>query len=162
MVSLPNAVQDAAPRKLCSAKQESGSPYHENSYATADRHRWNDCHLGLLFNADTGYLSRHCWYFERSRLARFCFATDLCIFRLDDGIRVMETQDDGIERDSTLTCPLCGHKETEEMPTDACQWFYDCRGCGAVLQPRTGDCCVFCSYGSAACPPVQLAESCSR
>ncbi|MEL0011826.1 MAG: GDCCVxC domain-containing (seleno)protein [Alphaproteobacteria bacterium] len=54
------------------------------------------------------------------------------------------------------------HKETEVMPTNACQWFYDCMGCGAVLQPREGDRCVFCSYGSAACPPVQLAESCSR
>jgi hypothetical protein len=41
------------------------------------------------------------------------------------------------------------------MPLDACQWFYECTGCGALLKPKTGDCCVFCSYGSVPCPPVQ-------
>jgi len=54
-----------------------------------------------------------------------------------------------------ITCPACGHAETETMPTDACQWFYDCRGCGAVLKPKPGACCVFCSYGDTKCPPVQ-------
>ncbi|WP_324779316.1 GDCCVxC domain-containing (seleno)protein [Thiobacillus sedimenti] len=57
--------------------------------------------------------------------------------------------------ESTLTCPHCGHAETETMPTDACQWYYACKGCGALLRPRPGDCCVFCSYGSVPCPPVQ-------
>lgn len=61
---------------------------------------------------------------------------------------------------STLTCPACGHSETEQMPTDACQWFYECKSCGAVLKPLPGDCCVFCSYGSVACPPIQAGESC--
>jgi len=42
------------------------------------------------------------------------------------------------------------------MPLDACQWFYECTGCGALLEPRRGDCCVFCSWGSVPCPPVQL------
>jgi hypothetical protein len=56
---------------------------------------------------------------------------------------------------STLTCPLCGHRETETMPTDACQYFYDCKGCGKMLKPLSGDCCVFCSYGDVACPPIQ-------
>ena len=60
-----------------------------------------------------------------------------------------------MELQSTLTCPKCGHRETETMPTDACQWFYDCRHCGAALKPLPGDCCVFCSYGDVACPPVQ-------
>ena len=41
------------------------------------------------------------------------------------------------------------------MPTDACQHLYDCKGCGAVLKPNAGDCCVFCSYGDVACPPIQ-------
>ena len=44
------------------------------------------------------------------------------------------------------------------MPTDACQFFYECKGCGALLKPRAGDCCVFCSYGSAPCPPIQAAS----
>ena len=56
---------------------------------------------------------------------------------------------------SIITCPECGHQETETMPTDACQFFYNCKGCGAVLRPKHGDCCVFCSYGSVTCPPIQ-------
>lgn len=60
-----------------------------------------------------------------------------------------------VERRSTIACPECGHRATETMPTDFCQFFYDCAGCGAVLKPKAGDCCVFCSYGSAPCPPVQ-------
>lgn len=58
--------------------------------------------------------------------------------------------------ESTVICPACGTARTEAMPTDACQFFYDCTGCGAVLRPKPGDCCVFCSYGSMPCPPVQL------
>jgi hypothetical protein len=61
---------------------------------------------------------------------------------------------------STVTCPKCGHAETETMPTDACQYFYDCKGCGAVLKALPGDCCVYCSYGSVPCPPMQTAEGC--
>ena len=60
--------------------------------------------------------------------------------------------------DSTITCPKCGHKETEIMPTDACQWFYECKNCGTLLKPNKGDCCVFCSYGSVPCPPIQQEE----
>jgi hypothetical protein len=41
------------------------------------------------------------------------------------------------------------------MPTDACRFFYDCKGCGERLKPKAGDCCVFCSYGSVPCPPIQ-------
>lgn len=65
---------------------------------------------------------------------------------------------------STLRCPRCGHLETETMPTDACQYFYDCKGCSAVLKPTAGDCCVFCSYADVPCPPIQEAGAscCSR
>ncbi|WP_354081611.1 GDCCVxC domain-containing (seleno)protein [Constrictibacter sp. MBR-5] len=62
------------------------------------------------------------------------------------------------ELQSTLTCPVCGHRKTETMPTDACQFFYDCKGCGTLLRPHSGDCCVFCSFGSVPCPPVQEAR----
>ena len=61
---------------------------------------------------------------------------------------------------STITCPHCGHAERERMPTDACQYFYECRGCRAVLNPAPGDCCVFCSYGDVKCPPMQATASC--
>jgi hypothetical protein len=57
---------------------------------------------------------------------------------------------------STLTCPQCGARATETMPTNACWFFYDCGGCGARLKPRAGQCCVFCSYGAVSCPPMQV------
>ena len=60
---------------------------------------------------------------------------------------------------STIACPDCGHQATETMPTDACQFFYNCTGCETRLKPKPGDCCVFCSYGSEACPPVQKARA---
>ncbi len=63
------------------------------------------------------------------------------------------------ELHSTLTCPECGGASTETMPTDACQYFYDCRHCGTVLKPLHGDCCVFCSYGDMPCPPIQEARA---
>lgn len=59
---------------------------------------------------------------------------------------------------STIACPLCGHRKTETMSEDACQYFYDCEGCHAVLKPKPGHCCVFCSYGDVPCPPVQAAR----
>jgi hypothetical protein len=62
--------------------------------------------------------------------------------------------------ESAITCPECGHRAVERMPTDACQFFYDCKGCGARLKPLPGDCCVFCSYGSVKCPPMQAGTSC--
>jgi hypothetical protein len=61
----------------------------------------------------------------------------------------------GVILESAVTCPQCGHFKRETMPTDACQWFYACEACGTVLRPKAGDCCVFCSYGSIPCPPVQ-------
>jgi hypothetical protein len=59
---------------------------------------------------------------------------------------------------STLTCPACGTAKIETMSADACQYFYECTGCGALLRPQPGDCCVFCSYGSVPCPPIQAGE----
>jgi len=61
---------------------------------------------------------------------------------------------------SVLTCPHCNFAKAEEMPTQSCQWFYECTNCGAVLKPKPGDCCVYCSYGSLPCPPVQEGASC--
>lgn len=65
-----------------------------------------------------------------------------------------------IELYSTLTCPECGHRKREAMPTNACQYFYDCEGCSAVLKPLPGDCCVYCSYGDVPCPPIQAGDTC--
>lgn len=62
--------------------------------------------------------------------------------------------------ESTIACTACGREETETMPTDLCQWFYECPGCGALLRPKPGDCCVFCSYGTVPCPLVQQGQAC--
>lgn len=60
-----------------------------------------------------------------------------------------------IELQSTLTCPFCGYKETQTMPTDFCLYFYECPSCKTLLKPNAGDCCVFCSFGTVKCPPIQ-------
>ncbi|HKJ40678.1 MAG TPA: GDCCVxC domain-containing (seleno)protein [Sunxiuqinia sp.] len=61
---------------------------------------------------------------------------------------------------STITCPKCGHQKEEEMPLDSCQHFYECEQCHTILKPKAGDCCVFCSYGTVKCPPIQQNKSC--
>lgn len=66
----------------------------------------------------------------------------------------------GVIAHSQITCPSCGHEEDETMPTNACQWFYDCKGCGEILKPKPGHCCVYCSYGSVPCPPIQAGDDC--
>ena len=61
---------------------------------------------------------------------------------------------------SVLTCPDCQHQAEEAMPTIACKFFHECAGCHAVLSPKPGDCCVFCSYGTVPCPPMQEGVKC--
>lgn len=61
---------------------------------------------------------------------------------------------------SIITCPICGFKKEEEMPTNACQYFYECESCKNMIKPKPGDCCVFCSYGSVKCPPIQMNSAC--
>ena len=65
-----------------------------------------------------------------------------------------------VQLNSTLTCPSCGFGKEEAMPQDACQFFYECANCKTVLKPKEGDCCVYCSYGSVPCPPIQMDKSC--
>lgn len=65
-----------------------------------------------------------------------------------------------VEIYSTITCPNCGHKKDELMPTNACQYFYECENCKQVLKPKQGDCCVYCSYGAVKCPSKQAGNEC--
>jgi hypothetical protein len=58
-----------------------------------------------------------------------------------------------LSESSTITCPTCGHRVEEIMPRDACVFLWPCPRCDAVARPKLGDCCVFCSYGTAPCPP---------
>ncbi len=57
--------------------------------------------------------------------------------------------------EATITCPFCGTQALESMPENACRHFYRCTGCGHMLEPKPGDCCVFCSYADTVCPPKQ-------
>jgi len=65
-----------------------------------------------------------------------------------------------IRTEATLTCPACGRATRETMPTDACTYYFECPGCGVLLKPKPGDCCVFCSYADVPCPPVQRDGRC--
>ncbi len=56
---------------------------------------------------------------------------------------------------SEITCPKCGHKKTETLPTDVCVIKYKCENCSEELTPKEGDCCVFCTYGTHKCPSKQ-------
>ena len=60
-----------------------------------------------------------------------------------------------ISETSEITCPHCGHKKMETLPTDVCVIKYNCEKCGTLLIPKNGDCCVFCTYGSHKCPSKQ-------
>ena len=65
-----------------------------------------------------------------------------------------------VELQSTITCPNCQATKEETMPTNACQFFYECESCKTLLKPKSGDCCVYCSYGTIACPPIQEGKNC--
>ena len=54
-----------------------------------------------------------------------------------------------------LTCPQCGYNQIADIPSDACQFFYECVNCKTVVRPKEGDCCVFCSYADSKCPMQQ-------
>lgn len=69
--------------------------------------------------------------------------------------RGLHAQEFDMILESIITCPHCATAKVEPMPADACQVFYECSSCGAILRPKQGDCCVFCSYGSVPCPPIQ-------
>lgn len=88
--------------------------------------------------------------------AAACFARVIAASARAFGLRTRR-QPRPVIVESVITCPKCGFREAHAMPPDACIVFYDCPGCGERLHPRSGDCCVFCSYGSVKCPPMQLA-----
>jgi DNA-directed RNA polymerase subunit RPC12/RpoP len=41
-----------------------------------------------------------------------------------------------IKLQSTITCPQCGHRAAETMPTEACQYVYICPRCSVRLTPK--------------------------
>jgi hypothetical protein len=63
---------------------------------------------------------------------------------------------------SLTTCPNRGGRVEEQMPTDACLYFYERSSRGFLLRPKPGHCCVFCSFGNVQCPPIPLSQDCCR
>jgi hypothetical protein len=63
---------------------------------------------------------------------------------------------------SVISCPECSAQSEQSMPTDACVYFFECGSCHTLIRPKPGDCCVFCSYGSVKCPPIQLQQGVSE
>lgn len=104
--------------------------------------------LSLLILKISLKYKRLCCSSERHNL--FLFVPGLCIL-------IMATS---IILHSMITCPKCGFTKEEEMSVDSCQYFYKCENCSVLLKPLAGDCCVFCSYGTIKCPPVQQGASC--
>lgn len=101
-------------------------------------------HVTLVYVALAGLGIAAVWNYLKSRTPQGCCAE-------------VQTK---VVLESVLTCPRCGRQSREQMPTDACVYFYDCTGCGTRLKPKPGDCCVFCSYGTVKCPPIQLGRCC--
>jgi hypothetical protein len=65
--------------------------------------------------------------------------------------------EDGIVK-AKIKCPVCGHVEIETIPNDRCLFFYQCLGCGMILKPQPGDCCVFCSFADRPCQSAQRGD----
>jgi len=101
----------------------------------------------FLYAGMFGFLVATIWNYRRNKMHGNC---DTCV----------TINDKTVELNSTITCPNCGNKKTESMPTDACQYFYECEKCKTKLKPNQGDCCVFCSFGSVKCPPIQAGDNC--
>ncbi|WP_371743194.1 GDCCVxC domain-containing (seleno)protein [Polynucleobacter sp. MWH-UH35A] len=51
---------------------------------------------------------------------------------------------------SIVTCPYCQASEIMSSEEGA-QHLYRCRSCSAILKPKSGDCCILCSFGNRDC-----------
>jgi len=69
--------------------------------------------------------------------------------------KIIDSTGKMIVLESVVHCPKCGFESPEIMPTDFCLLRYQCKNCGFVMTPTEGKCCIFCSYGSVPCPPIQ-------
>ena len=61
-----------------------------------------------------------------------------------------------VEGQTPTTLPSLDGKKVYEVKLTM-KGFHDWK---VKLKPKAGDCCVFCSYGSVPCPPIQESRSC--
>ncbi|WP_370622950.1 GDCCVxC domain-containing (seleno)protein [Polynucleobacter sp. MWH-Berg-3C6] len=59
------------------------------------------------------------------------------------------------KQQSTITCPYCRASESLEIPIGSSQHLYRCRACSSILKPKSGDCCIFCSFGDLDCSSAE-------
>ena len=71
------------------------------------------------------------------------------------GMTVREIQGHLEEMYGAEVSPTLTSSVTDAVTDEVCQWFYRCTSCDVLLKPKPGDCCVFCSYGSVPCLPIQ-------
>ena len=56
---------------------------------------------------------------------------------------------------STITCPHCSATETLEITKGYSLHLYRCFACGGILKPKSGDCCIFCSFSDLDCSSAE-------
>ncbi|ABP34804.1 GDCCVxC domain-containing (seleno)protein [Polynucleobacter asymbioticus] len=56
-----------------------------------------------------------------------------------------------LELESVVTCPHCQASEVIKVEAGTSQHLYRCRSCSAILKPKSGDCCILCSFGDRDC-----------
>ena len=61
-------------------------------------------------------------------------------------------------RETTITCPVCGHTESLRLREGIRHEVAWCPACGAKLTLASGECCVPCVYGNWPCLPAQRAR----
>jgi len=59
--------------------------------------------------------------------------------------------------EAMITCPRAASRSRTKRPMPPI--FLRLHGLWHLLRPKSGDCCVFCSYGSVPCPPIQAGET---
>jgi hypothetical protein len=62
----------------------------------------------------------------------------------------------GVVKDCVITCPVCKTKVQETMSSETPKRVYHCPVCLTWLSPKKGDHCIYDSYGSVNCPPLQI------
>jgi hypothetical protein len=87
-------------------------------------------------------------------LSLIAFIMNQALSKQDDWRHIHQ----GIVRDCVVTCPVCKTEVQETMCSEATKLAYHCPACLSWLRPKKGDHCIYDSYGSVKCPPVQVKE----
>lgn len=67
-----------------------------------------------------------------------------------------KVQWDGVVGTCVVTCPVCKTQVQETMVSETLKLIYHCPVCLTWLSPKKGDHCIYESYGSVHCPPIQI------